>query len=83
MGSCSSAHSQAQLLQQVDPKRAVARISRHLTGIFFTLATLCYLDRANLAFAASQLRQDLDISASTYGLGAGASHHETVMQYIV
>ena len=56
---------------QVDPKKTVTRISRHLTGIFFALATFCYLDRANLAFAASQLREDLNLSASTYGLGAG------------
>lgn len=55
--------------------RAVRRISRHLVSLFFLLAIICYLDRANLAFAASQLREDLHFSASTYGLGAGQSLH--------
>ncbi len=47
------------------------RVSRHLVALFFLLAITCYLDRANLAFAASQLREDLHFSATTYGLGAG------------
>ena len=47
------------------------RVSRHLVVLFFLLAITCYLDRANLAFAASQLREDLHFSATTYGLGAG------------
>lgn len=58
-------------LEQVDTKRVIRRISRHLVALFFFLAIVCYLDRANLAFAASQLREDLHFSASTYGVGAG------------
>lgn len=58
-------------LEQVDHERAVRRVSRHLVALFFLLAITCYLDRANLAFAASQLREDLHFSATTYGLGAG------------
>ena len=58
-------------LPQVDPKRVVRKVSRHLVSLFFVLALVCYLDRANLAFAASQLREDLHFSASTYGVGAG------------
>ena len=59
------------LKRQVDPKRVVRKVSRHLVSLFFVLALVCYLDRANLAFAASQLREDLHFSASTYGVGAG------------
>ena len=56
---------------QVDSKRTVRRVTRHLVTLFFILAIVCYLDRASLSFAASQLREDLHFSASTYGLGAG------------
>ena len=49
----------------------VHRVTRHLVSLFFVLALVCYLDRANLAFAGSQLREDLHFSASTYGVGAG------------
>ncbi|KAL3157068.1 hypothetical protein ABBQ38_001315 [Trebouxia sp. C0009 RCD-2024] len=56
---------------QVNPTQVLRKISRHLVLLFFVLALICYLDRANLAFAASQLREDLHFSASTYGVGAG------------
>lgn len=57
--------------RQVNPTQVLRKISRHLVLLFFVLALICYLDRANLAFAASQLREDLHFSASTYGVGAG------------
>lgn len=35
------------------------------------MATLCYLDRTNTAFASLQMNRDLQFDAATYGLGSG------------
>ena len=35
-------------------------------------ATICYLDRANLAYAALELLQDLNFTETIYSIGAGA-----------
>ena len=41
--------------------------------LFFCLATICYLDRANLAYAALELLQDLQFTETIYSIGAGVS----------
>ena len=38
---------------------------------FFALACICYLDRANLAYAALELLQDLHWTETVYAIGAG------------
>ena len=52
-------------------RRIMQKIDRHLIPWFFSLGICCYLDRTNLAFAAVQLSQELNLSCATYGLGAG------------
>lgn len=47
------------------------RINLHILPIFFSLAMLCAMDRANLSFASPQLNHDLHFSKEVYGLGSG------------
>jgi hypothetical protein len=47
------------------------RINWHILPIFFGLAMLCAMDRANLSFASPQLNHDLHFSDEVYGLGSG------------
>lgn len=61
----------AVLNAEADQADAIRKVNRHLIPWFFALATVCYLDRTNLSFAAVQLSADLGFSCATYGLGAG------------
>ncbi|KAI3428731.1 hypothetical protein D9Q98_007555 [Chlorella vulgaris] len=54
----------------VDPAVVIRKLDRHLIPWLFALGILCYLDRTNLSFAALDLNRDLQLSCSTYGLGA-------------
>ena len=49
---------------------ATRQLDRHLLPWLYALALLCYIDRANLAFAALQMQEDAGIDDATYGLGA-------------
>ncbi|CAG9462607.1 unnamed protein product [Pedinophyceae sp. YPF-701] len=49
----------------------VRKLNRRILPIHFALALICYLDRANLAFAALQMNHDLGLSKADYGLGSG------------
>ena len=48
-----------------------AKTHKGLLWKFTLLAILCYIDRTSLAFAAPGLKEDLQFSSATYGLGAG------------
>jgi MFS transporter, ACS family, tartrate transporter len=50
---------------------ASAKIARRLIPFLMVCYFISYLDRVNLGFAALTFRQDLAISAETFGLGAG------------
>ena len=50
---------------------ALQRMNRHLLPVFLAMATLCYIDRTNLAFASLQLNKDLAFTPEVYGLGSG------------
>lgn len=47
------------------------KVTRRLVPFLFVLYAACYLDRANVGFAALQMNRDLGFSATAYGLGAG------------
>lgn len=47
------------------------RLHVRLLPTFFAVATMCYIDRTNLAFASLQLNRDLQFAPSVYGTGAG------------
>lgn len=51
--------------------RAIRRVSRRLLPLLITCYFISYLDRVNVGFAALTMNQDLGISATAYGLGAG------------
>jgi hypothetical protein len=59
-----------QHVQQADAARSAAvvrAINVHVLPIFLAMATLCYIDRTNTAFASLQMNRDLRFSAETYG----------------
>ena len=47
------------------------KVSLRLIPFLIVCYFVAYLDRTNVGFAALTMRQDLDISATAYGLGAG------------
>ncbi|ADW67817.1 MFS transporter [Granulicella tundricola] len=57
--------------QQVDARALYSKISWRLIPYIFILYILAYLDRVNVGFAAVEMRRDLNLSATVYGLGGG------------
>ena len=68
-----SVHSSISDDQVTDALEATITTKTHkgLLWKFTLLAVLCYIDRTSLAFAAPGLKEDLQFSSATYGLGAG------------
>jgi MFS family permease len=53
-------------------RQTMRKIYARLLPFCFVLYFICYLDRANIGFAALTMNKDLALSAYVYGLGAGA-----------
>jgi ACS family tartrate transporter-like MFS transporter len=53
-------------------RRTMRKVYWHLLPFSFSLYLICYLDRANIGFAALTMNRDLGLSSYIYGLGAGA-----------
>ena len=53
-------------------RQTMRKIYLRLLPFCFVLYFICYLDRANIGFAALTMNKDLGLSAYVYGLGAGA-----------
>jgi ACS family tartrate transporter-like MFS transporter len=53
-------------------RRTMRKVYLHLLPFCFALYLICYLDRANIGFAALTMNRDLGFSTYVYGLGAGA-----------
>jgi ACS family tartrate transporter-like MFS transporter len=49
----------------------VSKVRWRLIPFLFVLYIVAYIDRVNVGFAALQMNQDLGLSASVFGLGAG------------
>ena len=56
---------------QVDGRKVFSKIAWRLIPYIFILYILAYLDRVNVGFAALQMKQDLHLSNTVYGTGAG------------
>ncbi len=58
----------------MDPieRRTMRKVYLRLLPFCFCLYLICYLDRANIGFAALTMNKDLGLSSYIYGLGAGA-----------
>jgi len=52
--------------------RTMRKIYMRLLPLTFACYLICYLDRANIGFAALTMNRDLGLSSYIYGLGAGA-----------
>ncbi|MBI3478475.1 MAG: MFS transporter [Acidobacteria bacterium] len=52
-------------------RRARRRISLRLLPLVFSMYVVCYVDRANVAFANLRMSAELGMSARAYGLGVG------------
>jgi len=52
-------------------RRTMRKVSLRLIPFLILCYFVAYLDRTNVGFAALTMRQDLNISATAYGLGAG------------
>jgi MFS family permease len=52
--------------------RTMRKVYLRLLPFTFALYLICYLDRANIGFAALTMNSDLGFSSYIYGLGAGA-----------
>ncbi len=55
----------------IDGRKVYSKISWHLIPYIFFLYILAYLDRVNVGFAALEMKRDLHLSDTIYGLGAG------------
>jgi MFS transporter, ACS family, tartrate transporter len=53
-------------------RRTMRKVYLHILPFTFALYLICYLDRANIGFAALTMNRDLGLSSYVYGLGAGA-----------
>jgi MFS transporter, ACS family, tartrate transporter len=51
--------------------RTIARVSARLVPFLITCYFVAYLDRVNVGFAALTMNQDLQLSATAFGFGAG------------
>src|ERR1700722_9811338 len=52
-------------------RRTMKKIYLRLLPFCFVLYFICYLDRANIGFAALTMNKDLGLSSYVFGLGAG------------
>src|ERR1700684_2876572 len=53
-------------------RRTMRKVYIRLLPFAFALYLICYVDRANIGFAALTMNRDLGFSSYIYGLGAGA-----------
>ena len=52
-------------------RRTIGKLSARLVPFLIVCYFVAYLDRVNVSFAALTMNQDLGLSATAYGLGAG------------
>jgi ACS family tartrate transporter-like MFS transporter len=57
--------------EEVDARRLYSRITWRLIPFIFLLYIVAYLDRVNVGFAGADLKRDLSLSDTVFGLGGG------------
>src|SRR5258708_25716204 len=55
----------------IDEAHIMARVRRRFIPLAFVCYVVAYLDRVNVGFVATDLQQDLGLSATAYGVAAG------------
>jgi ACS family tartrate transporter-like MFS transporter len=56
---------------QTTETRTIAKVSRRLVPFLIVCYFVAYLDRVNVGFAALTMNQDLGLSQTAFGFGAG------------
>jgi ACS family tartrate transporter-like MFS transporter len=67
---CSSRQGKGDVMEDLE-RRTMSKVSLRLIPFLIICYFVAYLDRTNVGFAALTMRQDLNISATAYGLGSG------------
>ena len=57
--------------RDVTQQAVISRVTRRLIPFAFICYVVAYIDRVNIGFAARQLQQDLGLTATEFGIGAG------------
>ena len=55
----------------VDQRRVLSRVARRFIPLAFVCYVIAYLDRVNVGFVANDLKRDLGLGATAYGVAAG------------
>jgi sugar phosphate permease len=55
----------------VDHQRVLARVARRFIPLAFVCYVIAYLDRVNVGFVTNDLKRDLGLGATAYGVAAG------------
>jgi MFS family permease len=55
----------------VDQQRVLSRVTRRFIPLAFVCYVIAYLDRVNVGFVANDLKRDLGLGATAYGVAAG------------
>ena len=58
-------------MEQDTGRNTIRTVTRHLMPILLLAYLVNYIDRINIGFAGAALRQDLGLSATMFGIGAG------------
>ncbi len=58
-------------MNQKVQQATIRKLKRRLLPLLIAAAIMCFIDRVNVAFAASGMMRDLGFSATVYGFGAG------------
>jgi ACS family tartrate transporter-like MFS transporter len=66
-----AAKAQMSLIDQKREKRIINKVTWRLVPFLVVAYLLCYIDRANLGFAALTMNKDLGFTATVFGWGAG------------
>jgi ACS family tartrate transporter-like MFS transporter len=61
----------AMIESPIDEAHVMARVRRRFIPLAFVCYVVAYLDRVNVGFVATDLQQDLGLSATAYGVAAG------------
>lgn len=56
---------------RLDPRTTLAKVRNRILPLLIAAFVVSYVDRVNVGFAAITLSQDIGLTASMYGLGAG------------
>lgn len=69
-GDACEVHEDVEGRDEADAREVVSKVRWGILPMLWTMALICYIDRSNSAFAALDMREELDMSDASYGLGS-------------